>query len=267
MGWLAARAAAVAVAAAAASATATTTASPLHLDAPTPPTGPAPLTPRLVAEPATKLELPASLTHRGAELALVGLGVRRVTFLGINVYVAGLYVERAAAEAAARAHAACAPDARAIDLERQVAEWLAGGAHVGIRIVPVRATDFAHLRDGLVRAVNVRARAAIAGDEAAEAAGARALSAGVHALKGLFPRTRVARGSALDLIAQRAGGASGGGAYRLDVVYGGELLGSVSGSGRAPLPAQLVLAYVSERPDISRALRTSVQEHLYAGVV
>lgn len=257
-GWLAARTA-VAVAAAA---TATTTASPLRLDTPTPPTGPAPLTPRLVADPATKLELPASLTHRGAELALVGLGVRRVTFLGINVYVAGLYVERAAAEAAARAHAACAPDARAIDLERQVAEWLAGGAHVGIRIVPVRATDFAHLRDGLVRAVNVRARAAIAGDEAAEAAGARALSAGVHALKGLFPRTRVARGSALDLIAQRAGGA-----YRLDVVYGGELLGSVSGSGRAPLPAQLVLAYVSERPDISRALRTSVQEHLYAGVV
>ena len=53
----------------------------------------------------------------------------------------------------------------------------------------------------------------------------------------------------------------------VDVVYGGELLGSVSGSGRAPLPAQLVLAYVSERPDISRALRTSVQEHLYAGVV
>ena len=84
----------------------------------------------------------------------------------------------------------------------------------------------------------------------------------MHALKGLFPRTRVARGSALDLVAQRAGDT-----YRLDVVYGGELLGSVSGSGRVPLPAQLVLAYVSERPDISRALRTSVQEHLYAGVV
>lgn len=255
--WLAGRAAAVAAAAATAA-----LASPLRLDAHATPTGPAPLTPRLVSDPATKLELPASLTHRGAELALVGLGVRRVTFLGINVYVAGLYVERTAAEAAARAHAACAPDARAIDLERQVAEWLATGAHVGIRIVPVRATDFAHLRDGLVRAVNVRARAAIAGDEAAEAGSARALSAGVHALKGLFPRTRVARGSALDLVAQRDGDT-----YRLDVVYGGELLGSVSGSGRVPLPAQLVLAYVSERPDISRALRTSVQEHLYAGVV
>lgn len=229
-------------------------ASPLYLDAPVSPQ-PLPALTQFVAEPKTSMELPATLQHRGAEMCLVGLGVRRVTFIGINVYVAGLYAERDAVEAAARAHAACAPSAEAIDIERQVREWLDTGVAVGVRVVPVRATDFAHLRDGFVRAVNTRAKGA-------DAEAAREIGAGVQVLKGLFPRARIARGSALDLFAKRDGGA-----FRLDVVYDGTELGTVVGRGAAPLPAELVLAYVGTRPDISAALRADVRKHLYNGVV
>ncbi|WFD37000.1 hypothetical protein MCUN1_003892 [Malassezia cuniculi] len=241
-----------AAAAAAVAVTATAFRSPVYLDAP----HVAPPPPSAIAEPATKLELPTTITHRGSELCLVGLGVRRVTFIGINVYVAGLYVERSAAETAARAHAACAPNAESIDLEHQVREWLATGATVGVRIVPVRATEFTHLRDGLVRAANTRGKA-IADDSDAS----REYGAGVRALKSIFPHTKVSRGSTLDLLAK-----SDGNGYRLDVVFDGKPLGSVMGSGVAAVPVELMLAYVGERPDISAALRANVRKHLFGGL-
>lgn len=107
---------------------------------------------------------------------LVGLGTRSVSFLGINVYVLGYYIATAdIAELQARLVKKINPIASTLvstekdDLRKKLLdavegeqiwdELLSSGvpARSCIRIVPVRDTDFPHLRDGFVRAIQARA--------------------------------------------------------------------------------------------------------------
>ena len=137
-----------------------------------------------------------------------------------------------------------------------------------IRIMPVRSTDFAHLRDGLVRAINVRAKHARALPDTYDMSDEveNSLSRNVHDLKSLFPRTKVQRGHALDLIRQQTQATP----YGLSLQYNGTELGfveservSAHGSRRPfTLPVSLLLAYVGVHPDISEALRTSIRHGL-----
>ena len=110
------------------------------------------------------------------EYTLVGLGTRTVSFLSIQVYVVGFYI--ATADIAALQNrlvkrvnpiaTALVPsekdDLRAslLDPAEGEALWdalLADGvpARSLFRIVPVRDTDFPHLRDGFVRAIQAKA--------------------------------------------------------------------------------------------------------------
>jgi hypothetical protein len=112
------------------------------------------------------------------EYTLVGLGLRTVTFVGIQVYVVGYYI--ATADIAALQNeltkkinpiaTTLVPgereQLRAALLDPEVGEqtWdqlLARGipARSAFRVVPVRDTDFHHLRDGFVRAIQGRAPA------------------------------------------------------------------------------------------------------------
>lgn len=109
------------------------------------------------------------------EYTLVGLGTRSVSFLGINVYVLGYYIATAdIAELQARLVKKINPlastlvstekdDLRkklldAVESEQIWDELLSSGvpARSLIRIVPVRDTDFPHLRDGFMRAIQAR---------------------------------------------------------------------------------------------------------------
>ncbi|CAN8095214.1 unnamed protein product [Discula destructiva] len=120
------------------------------------------------------LILPPSATG-DTEYTLVGLGTRSVSFLSINVYVLGFYIATADI-AALQAHlvkkvnpiastlvAIEKDDLRkqllAVDASEQIwQELLQAGipARSCVRVVPVRDTDFPHLRDGFMRAIQAR---------------------------------------------------------------------------------------------------------------
>ncbi|KAK0619435.1 chalcone-flavanone isomerase-domain-containing protein [Immersiella caudata] len=110
------------------------------------------------------------------DYTLVGLGLRTVTFVGIQVYVVGYYV--ATADIAALQNAltkkinpiatTLVPGERdqlrtalldPVAGEQTWDDLLASGipARSAFRVVPVRDTDFHHLRDGFVRAIQARA--------------------------------------------------------------------------------------------------------------
>lgn len=128
----------------------------------------------------------------GDDYQLIGLGIRTVSFVSIQVYVVGFYVAKAdittlqqrlvrtaihppstdssAAISGAGADAATSlvPPERAqlkdllLDPERGDAAWTAllkeEGIRTAFRIVPTRNTDFMHLRDGWVRSITARAQ-------------------------------------------------------------------------------------------------------------
>lgn len=106
------------------------------------------------------------------EYTLVGLGTRSVSFLGINVYVLGYYIAtQDIADLQAKLIKKVNPiastlisteknelRAKLLDPVEGEAIWeelLQSGipARSCVRVVPVRDTDFPHLRDGFVRAI------------------------------------------------------------------------------------------------------------------
>ncbi|KAK5635633.1 hypothetical protein RRF57_011345 [Xylaria bambusicola] len=111
---------------------------------------------------------------KGVEYTLVGLGVRTVTFLGFEVYIVGYYMAtQDIAAVQARLVKEINPIATTLvpsekDVLRQALLDPEHGERLWncileeirprslFRIVPVRDTDFHHLRDGLVRAITAR---------------------------------------------------------------------------------------------------------------
>ena len=119
--------------------------------------------------------IPADAAAGSTEYTLVGFGVRTVSFLGFQVYVVGYYV--ATADIAALQSAlvkkidpiatTLVPGERdqlrtalldPVQSEETWKELLQRGipARSLFRVVPVRDTDFHHLRDGFVRAIQAK---------------------------------------------------------------------------------------------------------------
>lgn len=108
------------------------------------------------------------------EYQLVGLGIRQVSFVGIQVYVMGLYVatEDIAALQKTLIRTISSVGSTLVAGEKEVLKaklldpvegeqiWdqllKDAGVRSLIRIVPVRNTDFHHLRDGFVRQIAIR---------------------------------------------------------------------------------------------------------------
>lgn len=127
---------------------------------------------------------------REEEYTLLGLGIRTVSFLSIQVYVVGLYIAKSDIPAlqqrlvsqTAQPALSGVPNGSAIkatslvpgeredlknlllDTEKGEEVWgeilKEGGIRTAFRIVPTRNTDFLHLRDGWVRAITGRAQLA-----------------------------------------------------------------------------------------------------------
>ncbi|KAJ5671281.1 Chalcone isomerase [Penicillium longicatenatum] len=113
-------------------------------------------------------------TSDGDEYQLLGLGIRTVSFLSIQVYVVGIDPPPVSDEAAAisgvgaEAATSLVPPERQqlrdllMDPEHGDAAWTAlikeNGIRTAFRIVPTRNTDFLHLRDAWVRGITARAQ-------------------------------------------------------------------------------------------------------------
>ncbi|KAJ6788746.1 hypothetical protein PWT90_07973 [Aphanocladium album] len=139
----------------------------------------------------------------GTQYTLVGLGMRSVTFIGINVYLVGLYV---ATQDIARLQHYLVKNVNSVattlipsekdTLRQRLLDPVEGEAlwdailrdaklRSVIRIAPVRDTDFHHLRDGFVRAIQGRSSL----DKAAY--GDEAFGAAMKDFKALFNRGQV----------------------------------------------------------------------------
>ncbi|KAI1463391.1 chalcone isomerase [Daldinia caldariorum] len=173
----------------------------------------------------------------GVEYTLVGLGVRTVSFLGIQVYMVGYYIAtQDIAALQARLVREINPIATTLvpsekdelrkvllDPERGEKLWNDILQEVRprclFRVVPVRDTDFHHLRDGFVRAISAKLQGNNPefGDENfAEA---------MKEFRGLFNRGKVPKGREMLLVRDAAG--------RLTIVFddgktGMDIIGRVS---------------------------------------
>ena len=114
-------------------------------------------------------------TQQGVEYQLIGLGVRTVSILSIQVYVVGLYIATSDIASLQERLVHCVADPVAttlvpgeksklrdllLDPDRGEQIWndilKDGQVRTAFRIVPTRNTDFMHLRDGFVRGITAR---------------------------------------------------------------------------------------------------------------
>jgi Chalcone isomerase like len=185
-----------------------------------------PTFPKFIHLPTTEPpEGPNVLKQAEEEYQLVGLGIRTVSFLSIQVYVVGLYI--AVADIAALQErlirlvdpvaTALVPGERQtlrtllMDPEKGDQIWSEVLKHEGLRtamrIVPTRNTDFMHLRDGWVRGITGRTqRATQAGNSEFDN---ESFGEAVRDFKGMFgggARKSVPKGQTL-LLARGAKGA------------------------------------------------------------
>ncbi|KAK0636111.1 chalcone-flavanone isomerase-domain-containing protein [Bombardia bombarda] len=196
-----------------------------------------------------------SASSAATEYTLVGFGTRTVTFVGIQVYVVGYYI--ATADIAALQSAlvkkvnpiatTLVPGERdqlrtalldPVEGERAWEQLLASGipARSAFRVVPVRDTDFHHLRDGFVRAIQARAPTGSQGSAAEEEAFGEAM----RDFRAVFNRGSVPKKKELLLVRDEAG--------RLAVAY------DDGGSKKEERPASRRLIGVVEDERVSRAL-------------
>lgn len=154
--------------------------------------------------------LPAGIgaVRQDEEYQLIGLGIRTVSFLRIQVYVVGLYVARSDLSKlqAGMVRAIATPGATTLvegekdTLKQTLLEGTGSGKvwseilkHESIksalRIVPTRGTDFGHLRDGWVRGITARSKAPEFDNEAFKTA--------VGEFKKIFGGRKLGKGKAL----------------------------------------------------------------------
>lgn len=153
------------------------------------------------------------------EYQLLGLGIRTVSFLGIQVYVVGMYIAtddiaafqehliHRIAPIASTLVAGEKEDLKKVlfDPEKGEEVWSAvlkeTGARTLLRIVPTRNTDFHHLRDGWVR--QITARAQIPGNKGEY--GDEGFGVAMQQFKALFNRGSVPKQKELLLSRDRKG--------------------------------------------------------------
>ncbi|KAJ3750027.1 chalcone isomerase [Lentinula detonsa] len=121
-------------------------------------------------------------------LSLVGVGVRTVSFLRIQVYSVGFYADLN--NPRLKLEPSMTPDEKIQEIVKTCA--------CEIRIVPTRNTSYSHLRDAFIRAITTRLRdgrkdGTTTEEEAIEAASP------IRKLKTLFPNTALTKHSPLDI--------------------------------------------------------------------
>ncbi|MCJ1387765.1 Altered inheritance of mitochondria protein 18 mitochondrial [Xylographa bjoerkii] len=218
----------------------------------------------------TSPALPVGTGDADQPYQLVGLGIRTVSFLSIQVYVVGLYIAtadiatlqarlvRAAAgtESASTLVAGEKDELRQALLDPQRSEevWNGvlkdGGIRSVLRIVPTRNTDFAHLRDGWVRGITARSQRPASGERFED----EGFGEAVGKFKALFGRGGVGKGKAL-MLERKGDGALG--AWVEGEKGGWDRMGEVSDERVGRL---VWLGYLGGKKVASEGARRSVVE-------
>ena len=207
---------------------------------------------------------PGQNDDRLVEYQLVGLGIRTVSFLGIEVYVVGMYVatddiaslqEALIKKIAPLASTLVAGEkdelkAKLFDAQQSVEIWSdvlkKSGARTLIRIVPTRNTDFPHLRDAWVRHLTARAQSN------KEEFGDEQFGASINQFKALFNRGTVPKGKELLLSRDKQGKLA---AWYDDGKTGAQRLGQVLDER---ISRGLWLNYLGGKTVASEAARKSI---------
>ncbi|CAO1625797.1 unnamed protein product [Parajaminaea phylloscopi] len=245
-----------------------------------------PKTTELHKDPSTSLELPkrisvpaalgASGSNRVAQpFVLIASGVRTVSFLRVQVYVAALYVDEAAlARFVASRHGSTGASTAgsAVTLEKIMIEAVGEGQVPAIiRIVPVRNTDFAHLRDGFTRAIQQRKKQWLQTRSGGPPSGAEAegveesLAESTQAFKACFPKSSLKKGQELDVVLYRPIEGESRQGVNLALEQEGVVLGRVpydTRSGDIDVARLLLGAYVAEKDPVSPVFKKAVAEKL-----
>ncbi|KAF7730538.1 hypothetical protein EC973_001919 [Apophysomyces ossiformis] len=112
-----------------------------------------------VEEPETKISFPVYLNVHSEWKRLIGLGVRQVSFLNINVYVVGLYMRDQDMEKLRALEGWKNFDKSEFLGNEELATGLLEQPYdITVRVVPNRATNTQHLRDGFTRSLLTRMR-------------------------------------------------------------------------------------------------------------
>ncbi|KAL2074118.1 hypothetical protein VTL71DRAFT_7896 [Oculimacula yallundae] len=198
------------------------------------------------------------------EYQLMGVGLRTVTFLGIEVYVVGVYIatediaklQKGLIEEIAKGASSLVKGEKE-ELRRKLYDPVEGtriwsellkerGVRTLVRIVPCKDTDFGHLRDAYVRVLTEKVRSG--GEEYA----GEQFGEGVKHLKGFFNRGGVPKGRELLMSRDEKG--------KLAVWYddgkkGAQRLGEVADER---ISRALWLNYLSGRKPASESARGSI---------
>jgi hypothetical protein len=226
-----------------------------------------PTFPRFIAfsDSVSKDNVGAGTTDGGrVEYQLVGLGIRTVSFLSIQVYVVGMYVATddiaALQEALIRKIDPIATTLVSGEKEKlkralldpvsseEVWSRVLKEAHVRtiMRIVTVRNTDFGHLRDGWVRAITARAK------NNHEEFGDEAFGTSVNDFKALFRKGSVPKEKELLLARNQRGKLS---VWYDDGKHGPQRLGEVQDER---VSRTVWLNYLAGKTVASESVRQSI---------
>ncbi|KAI9572715.1 chalcone-flavanone isomerase-domain-containing protein [Boletus coccyginus] len=146
----------------------------------------------VVVDPATSVEFPKELRvpsrFPSPPHSLLGVGVRTVSFLGINVYSVGFYADLTSPKL--KIPISATPDEKI--------NYLVRNASCVLRIVPTRHTSYTHLRDSFMRTLAARLQLAKSrGTISAEME--VCVQSPLRKLKSIFPNTKLSKGNALDV--------------------------------------------------------------------
>ncbi|KAI7899264.1 chalcone-flavanone isomerase-domain-containing protein [Cokeromyces recurvatus] len=111
-----------------------------------------------VADPSTNIAFPLYINslEEGLKM-LIGLGIRRVSFLNMGVYVLGLYMKTEDIDKLRKLSEWKDFDKSKLLSDKKLAEQLLDEPYeISIRLVPVRNTNTQHLRDSFIRALMQR---------------------------------------------------------------------------------------------------------------
>src|SRR5271170_2151127 len=124
---------------------------------------------------------PETLEMAGTRFKLVAWGVRRVSFLGIQVYNVGLYIPESQFEILPTYTLSN------VGMEPWSSLIRIFSYPLLLRIIPVRNTDYAHLRDGFIRSTTQRLRKQLVEES-------------IQSFKELFPRAKLRKGEVLSIV-------------------------------------------------------------------
>ncbi|KAF8489583.1 chalcone isomerase [Gautieria morchelliformis] len=151
-----------------------------------------PTDPNTVKDPATDIEFPSTL-HIPSRFplptyTLLGVGVRKVSFLNVKVYSVGFYADLTGAP----------PISRHASFDEKIRHLVENSSCV-MRIIPTRSTSYSHLRDGFMRALQARMvlhrnKGLITADEEAGAVSP------LLKFKSIFPNTPLTKHTPLDVL-------------------------------------------------------------------